>query len=78
MTGFGSLFVFTFGIFLKPLNEQFGWSREAVSSGFGFAALAVAASSPGLGKLLDRFGPRKIIIPFSGILMLTLPRYRFQ
>ena len=28
--GFGSLLVYTFGIFLKPLAEQFSWSREAV------------------------------------------------
>jgi hypothetical protein len=26
-----SLFVYTFGIFLKPLSEEFAWSREDVS-----------------------------------------------
>ena len=25
MGGFGSLFVYTFAIFVKPLNAQFGW-----------------------------------------------------
>src|SRR4051794_17144106 len=50
---FASLLVYTFGIFLKPLANEFGWSREAVSAAFGFAALAVAACSPPLGWLLD-------------------------
>ena len=50
---FASLFVYTFGIFLKPLVTEFHWTREAVSAAFGFAALAVAACSPALGELLD-------------------------
>jgi hypothetical protein len=29
---FASLLVYTFGIFLKPLAEEFSWSREAVSA----------------------------------------------
>lgn len=63
MAGFGSLVVFTFSVFLKPLGAEFGWSREAVSSAFGFAAVSVAVASPKLGQLLDRMGPRRIIIP---------------
>src|SRR5580704_1069173 len=42
MAGFGSLVVFTFSVFLKPVGNEFGWNREAVSSAFGFAALSVA------------------------------------
>ncbi len=60
---FASLLVYTFGIFLKPLTETFHWSRESVSLAFGIAAMTVAACSPGLGMLLDRYGPKKIILP---------------
>ena len=63
MVGFGSLFVYTFGVFLKPLGAEFGWSREAISRGFGIAAMMVAISSPTLGRWLDRYGPRRIILP---------------
>jgi MFS family permease len=63
MVGFGSLLVFTFSIFLKPLTGAFGWSRESVSAAFGLAALTVAVCSPPLGHLLDRFGPRRVILP---------------
>src|SRR6185312_14730951 len=61
--GFASLLVYTFGVFLKPLANEFGWSREAVSAAFGLAALSVAACSPALGYLLDRYPARRIILP---------------
>jgi predicted MFS family arabinose efflux permease len=60
---FASLFVYTFGILLKPLTEEFGWSREAVSAAFGIAAMTVAVCSPPLGLMLDRLGPRRVILP---------------
>lgn len=77
--GFGSLLVFTFGIFLKPLTEEFSWSRQSYSLAFGIAAMTVAVSSPGLGYLLDRFGPKRIILPcltiygcaFASLFLLT-------
>src|SRR5690242_7036072 len=59
MVGFGSLFVDTFSIFMKPLGAEFGWGREAISRGFGLAALSMAFCSPILGHLLDRYGPRR-------------------
>jgi MFS family permease len=63
MVGFGSLFVYTFGVFMKPLGAEFGWSREAISRGFGIAAIMLAICSPTLGQWLDRYGPRRIILP---------------
>ncbi len=44
MAGFGSLFVYTFTVFVKPLGAEFGWSREAVSLGFALAAVTVGLS----------------------------------
>ncbi len=67
LTGFGSLFVFTFSVFLKPLSAQFGWSREAISSGFALAAVTVGVCSPGIGRALDRFPPRRIILPCMAV-----------
>ncbi len=63
MAGFGSLFVYTFAVFVKPLGGEFGWSREAVSRGFAIAAVTVGLCSPLLGGWIDRYGPRRIILP---------------
>lgn len=63
MAGFGSLFVYTFAVFVKPLSGEFGWNREAISLGFGLAAVTLGLISPLLGRWIDRFGPRRIILP---------------
>ncbi len=62
MAGFGSLFVYTFSVFVKPLAAEFGWSREAISSGFAIAAVTLGLCSPLLGQWIDRRGPRRIIL----------------
>src|SRR5580700_6430328 len=62
MAGFGSLFVYTFSVFVKPLAAEFGWSREAISSGFAIAAVTLGVVSPLLGRWIDRFGPRRLIL----------------
>lgn len=67
MVSFGSLLVFTFSVFLKPLSGAFGWTRESISAAFGFAAITVAICSPPLGHLLDRFGPRRVILPCMAV-----------
>jgi MFS family permease len=67
MVSFGSLLVFTFSVFLKPLTASFGWSRESVSGAFGAAAMSVAVCSPALGHLLDRYGPRLVILPCMAV-----------
>lgn len=63
MAGFGSLFVYTFSVFVKPLSAAFGWNREAISTGFAIAALTLGCVSPLLGRWIDRVGPRRIILP---------------
>jgi len=62
MAGFGSLFVYTFSVFVKPLAVEFGWNREAISRGFAIAAVTLGVCSPLLGRWIDRFGPRRMIL----------------
>ena len=63
MVSFAAIMPYTFSLFLEPLSNAFGWQREAISSAFGIAAITVAVFSPGIGSLLDRFPPRRIILP---------------
>jgi MFS family permease len=80
MAGFGSLFVYTFSVFVKPLAAEFGWSREAISTGFAIAAVTLGLCSPLLGRWIDRFGPRRIIlicmtVYVCAIVSLSLSRF---
>jgi MFS family permease len=57
---FGSLYIYSVGLFMKPLVAEFGWSRSEASLG----ALAMTVGSflayPIAGRLLDRFGERRV------------------
>jgi MFS family permease len=63
MVGFGSLFISTFGIFLKPVADEMGWSRTQMSVAFTLAVFSVAFTAPMVGRLLDRIPPRRVVIP---------------
>ena len=63
MVSFAAIVPYTFSQFLDPLHAAFGWGREPMSNAFAIAAMTVALFSPGIGMLLDRFAPRRIILP---------------
>jgi MFS family permease len=64
---FGPVIVFTFGIFLRPISEEFGWTRGEVSLAFSVAALTVSLVSPLIGRLTDRFGPRPVVLVCASV-----------
>jgi predicted MFS family arabinose efflux permease len=70
MTSFAPIVPYTFSLFLAPLHAAFGWQREAMSGSFALAAITCALVSPAIGGLLDRFAPRRIILP--GIIVFAL------
>jgi predicted MFS family arabinose efflux permease len=72
MVSFAPIVPYTFSLFLNPLHAAFGWKREAVGGTFALAAITVALVSPGIGVLLDRFPPRRIILPSILIFALAL------
>ncbi|MFQ5850100.1 MAG: MFS transporter [Candidatus Binatia bacterium] len=57
-------------VFIKPLEAEFGWNRTAISWAGGVSLLLFGAGAPVTGWLLDRFGPRKIML--SGLMLLGL------
>ena len=61
--GYGPIVTFTFGIFFKLLNQEFGWSRGDISQAFSISLFVMSLVFPFVGRLVDRFGARKVIIP---------------
>ena len=62
MAGFGSILIYSFGIFLKPLQAEFGWPRETLGTAFACASFTLGLCSPPLGHLVDRYGPKRVIL----------------
>lgn len=57
---------YSFGVFFKPLQDEFDWSRAATSSVFSFYQISHCALGMFAGWAIDRYGPR-IIVAFGGI-----------
>jgi sugar phosphate permease len=57
-------FVFaSMGLFILPLNEEFGWSRAQISALFPILTVTYMFSQPIAGRLIDRLGTRTVLIP---------------
>lgn len=56
-------------VFMKPMAQDFGWSRAAVTGSIAFGSLFAGVVSPLVGPVLDRHGPR--MVAFWGILILS-------
>jgi len=61
-----ALAIFGFGVFLKPLTEEFNWERGALSSAFSISLLIAGVLSLVSGRLSDRYGPR-ILVTAAGL-----------
>jgi len=59
MTGVG---FYSLGLFVTPLQQEFGWSRGAVSGAASFEQFGIFLSAPVVGRLADRLGARPIAI----------------
>lgn len=60
----------TFGVFFKPLQQEFGWSRALVSSVFTAFLLGYAISVIASGRLVDRYNPKPVLL-VSALLMVS-------
>lgn len=51
----------TFGNFIKPMSAEFGWNRATASLPVVVATLMSGVFQPIVGRLVDRYGPRRLI-----------------
>jgi len=60
--GVASMTIYSVGIFMEPLQKEFGWSRTEISSGLTITSIVSVFSAPFMGLLIDRAGARRIAI----------------
>jgi MFS family permease len=53
---------FTFGIFLPAMSADLGWSQSTIVVAVSLASITTAVSSPLLGIIVDRRGPRLVLV----------------
>jgi predicted MFS family arabinose efflux permease len=61
--GLTGLAFYTFGLFVKPLSHEFGWTRGQIGLGMTCITAGTVLCAPGVGLLTDRFGVRRVAAP---------------
>ncbi|HEX3118835.1 MAG TPA: MFS transporter, partial [Candidatus Acidoferrum sp.] len=77
LLGYAPVFVYSFSVFIKSLAQDFHASRTSISFAFTLANLMQSIGAPLIGRLVDRFGVRRVIVPSTVIFGLTLISFKY-
>jgi len=72
----GGTFYYGFSALVKPLQNEFGWTRALISGAFSLRTEVGGLASPVVGYLVDRIGARRLLLAGSvlvgaGFIMLS-------
>jgi MFS family permease len=68
----GAGLMHSYTVFLVAFIEEFRWSRAETSVAYAVSQLVAGASSPLVGVLVDRLGPRRLLLLGGSLLVLGL------
>jgi MFS family permease len=68
----GAGLMHSYAVFLVAFLEDFRWSRAEASLAYSTSQLVAGASSPLVGALVDRLGPRRLVLIGGGLLTIGL------
>jgi MFS family permease len=74
---FSPMATYSLGLFMEPLNKEFGWGRAEASSGLIVLSLFAILFTAPVGALIDRFGARRNAIPGTVLCMVAVGALSF-
>lgn len=75
MFGYGT-WLYSFGVFFKPMSEEFGWTRAMTSGAYSLRSVEGGIASPLVGWAVDKYGSRLSIIigaMVAGLAFVLMP-----
>lgn len=63
--------------YITPIEQEFGWLRSDISFAFSLVAYMIVVVSPLQGMLVDRFGPRRVVLTSIPLFALSLAALYF-
>jgi MFS family permease len=64
----GGTYTPSFGVFLKPIVDEFGWARAQASLGYSLSVFVQGLLAIGMGWLTDKLGPRLVAMVLGSFL----------
>ena len=77
LLGYAPVFVYSFSVFIKSLAQDFHTSRTSISFAFTLANIMQSVGAPLIGRLVDRFGAHKVIVPSTVIFGLVIISFKY-
>ena len=60
--GLATVLTYTFGVFVTPLRQEFGWTQTEIFAALFLSVLTITFVAPFFGMLVDRLGARRVIL----------------
>jgi MFS family permease len=70
--GTGILIVSSFSVFMLPMLKSFSMNRTEISAVITIFSWSGAITSPFIGRLIDRYGIRKVLVPNTCLFGVTI------
>ncbi len=78
LLGYAPVLVYSFSVFIKSLAQDFHSSRTSISFAFTLANIMQSVGAPLIGRLVDRFGAHKIIVPSTVLFGVLLISFKYS
>ncbi|NSL21303.1 MFS transporter [Agrobacterium tumefaciens] len=72
IVGNGPILQFAYGVFLRPLTEEFRVDRATLSTAILVGFIATGLSTLVVGRLVDRYGIRAVVLPSIVLFALSI------
>jgi len=76
--GIATVLLYTFGIFVGPLQAEFGWTQTNIFTALFLATLTITFIAPFFGILVDRLGARRVILVGLVLEAILIASFYFQ
>ena len=63
---------FLFGVVLKPVSDEFGWSRSSLTAAVMISMVTLSLCQPFVGVVVDRVGSKRMLVAGTTLLALAL------
>jgi MFS family permease len=67
----GGIYSPVFGVFLKPMLDDFGWTRAEATLGYSLSTIVSGVLAIIMGRLTDKLGPKLIVMVFGAFLGIS-------
>lgn len=67
----GGVGFWSYGLYVQPLEDEFGWTRAGVTLGWSITLAAGGLAGPFVGRWIDRYGARRVLIAGTVLTVLS-------